>query len=106
MRMICDSTFLFDKETKVSPKMDELKEILQELVIEEKRKVVVFSEWEKMNSLVGELLTKMKIGYVSLHGAIPTRRRGQLIAKFREQNDIKVFLSTDAGGVGINLQAA
>ncbi len=106
MRMICDSTFLFDKETKVSPKMEELKEILRELVIEEKRKVVVFSEWEKMNSLVGELLAKMKIGYVSLHGAIPTRRRGQLIAKFREQNDIKVFLSTDAGGVGINLQAA
>lgn len=106
MRMICDSTFLFDKETKVSPKMEELKEILQELVIEEKRKVVVFSEWEKMNSLVGELLTKMKIGYVSLHGAIPTRRRGQLIAKFREQNEVKVFLSTDAGGVGINLQAA
>ena len=106
MRMICDSTFLFDKETKVSPKMEELKEILRELVIEEKRKVVVFSEWEKMNSLVGEMLTKMKIGYVSLHGAIPTRRRGQLIAKFREQNDIKVFLSTDAGGVGINLQAA
>ena len=106
MRMICDSTFLFDKETKVSPKMEELKEILRELVIEEKRKVVVFSEWEKMNSLVGELLQKMKIGYVSLHGAIPTRRRGQLIAKFREQNDIKVFLSTDAGGVGINLQAA
>ena len=106
MRMICDSTFLFDKETKVSPKMGELKEILQELVIEEKRKVVVFSEWEKMNSLVGELLHKMKIDYVSLHGSIPTRRRGQLIAKFREQNEVKVFLSTDAGGVGINLQAA
>ncbi|MGH7844008.1 MAG: DEAD/DEAH box helicase, partial [Candidatus Binatia bacterium] len=106
MRMICDSTFLFDKETKISPKMEELKEILRELVIEEERKVVVFSEWEKMIVLVGELLDKMKIGYVSLHGAIPTRRRGKLIARFREQDDVKVFLSTDAGGVGINLQAA
>jgi superfamily II DNA/RNA helicase len=106
MRMICDSTFLFDKETRVSPKMEELKEILRELVIEEGRKVVVFSEWEKMNLLVGELLEKMKIGYVSLHGAIPTRRRGALIARFRDQPDIKAFLSTDAGGVGINLQVA
>ena len=106
MRMICDSTFLFDKETSSSPKMEELKEILHELVIEEQRKVVVFSEWEKMTAVVGELLKKMKIGYVSLHGAIPTRQRGQLISKFRDQPDVKVFLSTDAGGVGINLQAA
>ena len=106
MRMICDSTFLFDKETSSSPKMEELTEILHELVIEEQRKVVVFSEWEKMTAVVGELLKKMKIGYVSLHGAIPTRQRGQLISKFRDQPDVKVFLSTDAGGVGINLQAA
>lgn len=106
MRMICDSTFLFDKETKISPKLDELKEILRELVIDEDRKVVIFSEWEKMNLLMGELLDKMKIGYVSLHGAVPTRRRGALIAKFHEDPNIKAFLSTDAGGVGINLQVA
>jgi superfamily II DNA/RNA helicase len=67
---------------------------------------VIFSEWEKMNQQVGALLDKMKIGYVSLHGGIPTRRRGQLIAKFRDKPEVKVFLSTDAGGVGINLQAA
>jgi superfamily II DNA/RNA helicase len=106
MRMICDSTFLFDKETSNSTKMEELKEILHELVIEEQRKVVVFSEWERMTAMVGELLNKMKIGFVSLHGAIPTRRRGALIARFRDEPDLKVFLSTDAGGVGINLQAA
>jgi len=106
LRMICDSTFLFDKETEVSPKLEELKEIIHELVVEEERKVVIFSEWEKMTQQVGALLDKMKIGYVSLHGGIPTRRRGQLIAKFRDNPDLKVFLSTDAGGVGINLQAA
>ncbi len=106
LRMICDSTFLFDKETHVSPKLEELKEIIHELVVDEERKVVIFSEWKKMNQQVGALLDRMKIGYVSLHGGIPTRRRGQLIAKFRGNPDLKVFLSTDAGGVGINLQAA
>jgi superfamily II DNA or RNA helicase len=106
MRMLCDSTFLFDKETEVSPKLEELREILKELVVEEERKVVIFSEWEKMNLQVGSLLGKMKICYVSLHGGIPTRRRGQLIARFRDRPEVRVFLSTDAGGVGINLQAA
>lgn len=106
MRMICDCTFLFDKETRVSPKLEELREIIHDLVLEEERKVVVFSEWERMTFLAGEMLEDMKIGYVSLHGAIPSRRRGKLITRFRDDPQVKVFLSTDAGGVGLNLQAA
>ncbi|MBI2820873.1 MAG: SWIM zinc finger family protein [Acidobacteria bacterium] len=106
MRMICDCTFLFDKETKVSPKLEELREIIRDLVLEEERKVVIFSEWERMTFLVGEMLDELQIGYVSLHGAIPSRRRGKLISRFRDDPQAKVFLSTDAGGVGLNLQAA
>ena len=48
MRMLCNSTFLFDKETNFSPKLAEFREIIRELAIEEKRKVVVFSEYERM----------------------------------------------------------
>jgi hypothetical protein len=41
-----------------------------------------------------------------LHGGVPSRKRGDLIEKFRRDPECKVFLSTDAGGVGLNLQAA
>ena len=44
MRMLCDSTFLFDKTSRHSPKLEEFREIIRELAIEENRKVVVFSE--------------------------------------------------------------
>ena len=44
MRMLCNSTFLFDKRTHHSPKLEEFREIIRELTIEENRKVVVFSE--------------------------------------------------------------
>jgi hypothetical protein len=37
---------------------------------------------------------------------VPARKRGELIARFGKDPDCKVFLSTDAGGVGLNLQAA
>ena len=37
---------------------------------------------------------------------MPTAKRGALIEQFFEDPDCKVFLSTDAGGVGLNLQAA
>ena len=106
MRMLCNSTFLFDKETNYSPKLQEFKEIVRELAIEERRKIVVFSEYERMTRLAGEELGKLGIDFVSLHGGIPTPRRGALMDRFREDPDCMVFLSTDAGGVGLNLQAA
>lgn len=106
MRMLCNSTFLFDKETNFSPKLDEFREIIRELANEEKRKVVVFSEYERMTYLAGKELDKLKIPWVSLHGGVPGRARGKLMIRFREDPDCKVFLSTDAGGVGLNLQTA
>ncbi len=106
MRMLCNSTFLFDKETNFSPKLAEFREIIRELAIEEKRKVVVFSEYERMTHLASQELTKLGIGWVSLHGNVPARKRGELMARFRKEPDCRVFLSTDAGGVGLNLQAA
>ncbi|HEY3456030.1 MAG TPA: DEAD/DEAH box helicase [Bryobacteraceae bacterium] len=106
MRMLCNSTFLFDKQTNHSPKLAEFREIIRELAIEEGRKVVVFSEYERMTHLAGQELEKLGIGFVSLHGSVPSRNRGALMEKFRRDADCRVFLSTDAGGVGLNLQTA
>jgi SNF2 family DNA or RNA helicase len=106
MRMLCNSTFLFDKATNFSPKLEEFREIVQELAVEEKRKVVVFSEYERMTHLASQELSKLKIGWVSLHGSVPARKRGELIAQFGKDPNCRVFLSTDAGGVGLNLQVA
>jgi superfamily II DNA or RNA helicase len=106
MRMLCNSTFLFDKETNFSPKLVEFREIIRELAVEEKRKVVVFSEYERMTFLASQELSKQRILWVSLHGSVPGRKRGDLIARFRNDPDCRIFLSTDAGGVGLNLQAA
>ena len=106
MRMLCNSTFLFDKQTHHSPKLQEFREIMTDFVVGEERKVVVFSEFERMTHLAGEELRKLGIGFVSLHGGVPSRQRGALIENFRNDPACKVFLSTDAGGVGLNLQAA
>jgi SNF2 family DNA or RNA helicase len=106
MRMLCNSTFLFDKQTHHSPKLKEFREIMTDLVLEGERKAVVFSEFERMTRLAGEELRKLGIGFVSLHGGVPSRQRRALMEKFSTDPKCKVFLSTDAGGVGLNLQAA
>ena len=108
MRMVCDSTFLVDGKTNVSPKMDELENILIEKLDlrNNDRKIIIFSEWVKVHKLIGQLLRKNKIGFVELSGKVPVKLRGDLIKKFENSPECKVFLSTEAGGAGLNLQVA
>jgi SNF2 family DNA or RNA helicase len=106
LRMLCDCTFLLDQQTKVSPKLEELEELLRELLFTGPHKVVIFSQWETMLRLAAETVEKLGIGYAVLHGGIPGKERRSLLERFREDGGCRVFLSTDAGGTGLNLQAA
>ena len=108
MRMVCDSTYLIDDETNESPKLEELKHILLEKldVPNQDSKIIIFSEWVKVHKLIGKLLRENQIGFVELNGKIPVPSRGELIRKFESNPQYKVFLSTEAGGSGLNLQVA
>ena len=108
MRMVCDSTYLIDEQTNVSPKMEELKDILfEQLDLKNAdRKIIIFSEWIKVHKLIGQMLRENKIGFVELSGKVPVKSRGELIKKFESSPECKIFLSTEAGGSGLNLQMA
>jgi SNF2 family DNA or RNA helicase len=106
MRMLCNSTFLYDKQTNVSPKLEEFSERMRELVLEGPHKVVVFSQWERMLAKAAEVLDRLHIAYATLHGGVPGKDRRGLLERFRDEPSCRVFLSTDAGGTGLNLQAA
>jgi len=105
-RMACDAAGLVDKESVGSPKLTELERLLEELCVEGGRKVVVFSQWTRMTEMAQGVATKLGLGTVQLHGGIPTARRGALLDTFHKDPAAQVFLSTDAGGVGLNLQCA
>ncbi len=106
MRMLCDSTFLLDQQTNVSPKLDEFEERIRELVLMESHKVVVFSQWEMMLKKSAEVLDRLQVGHVMLTGSVPGKQRKGLMDRFRDEPGCRVFLSTDAGGTGLNLQSA
>jgi superfamily II DNA or RNA helicase len=105
MRMVSDNTWLIDHKTKFGPKVEELEILLQELVVEGDEKVVIFSQWLLMNELVEEVLSRNGIGFVHLNGSVPSKNRKALMSRFKDDSECKVFLSTDAGGVGLNLQS-
>ena len=108
MRMVCDSSYLVDEETNESSKLVELEHILlEQLDLKNSvRKIIIFSEWVKVHKLIGRLLRENNIGFAELNGKIPVNLRGELIRKFETNQNCKVFLSTEAGGAGLNLQVA
>ena len=88
------------------PKLRELREALQELCLGEQRKVVVFSEWTDMTDRVEALAVRLGVPVFHLKGSVPVSRRQAMIDSFSNTAGPAVFVSTDAGGVGLNLQAA
>jgi SNF2 family DNA or RNA helicase len=106
MRMSCNSTYLLDQNTDFGYKADEAATLLDELAERPETKVVIFSQWVRTHELLERRLKGRDFGHVLFHGGVPGQQRKGLIDRFREDPGCRAFLSTDAGGVGLNLQHA
>ncbi len=106
MRMVSDSTYILNRKTNSGNKINELKSIIQEITEGQNNKIVIFSQWKRMFDLLTRELNKMGLKYEYLNGDVPADQRNTIIEKFQSDQALKLFLSTDAGGVGVNLQSA
>jgi superfamily II DNA or RNA helicase len=106
MRMLCDTPYILDADCRLCPKLEELERVLGDLLAEPERKAIIFSEWERMLQLVRELAQEMGIEFAWHTGSVPQQRRRAEIARFKQDPQCRLFLSTDSGSVGLNLQAA
>ncbi|MBL0054355.1 MAG: DEAD/DEAH box helicase family protein [Bacteroidetes bacterium] len=91
MRMVCDSTFIIDQQTRHDTKIEELMNILDEVFEAGDEKVVVFSQWERMTRLVAQELDARNIQYENLNGNVPSKDREKLLTNFRENPHSRVF---------------
>ncbi len=93
------------KKITASAKLDALLELLDGL-LDEGRRVLLFSQFTEMLALIEMALKKRKVAYQILTGQTPARDRTALVERF-QTGDVPVFLiSLKAGGVGLNLTAA
>lgn len=107
LRQVCNHPQLLSlpsaKSVHQSAKLEFLMETLPEMV-EEGRKVLIFSQFTSMLALIETELVASKIPYVKLTGS--SRDRQAIVEQF-ESGKVPVFLiSLRAGGVGLNLTAA
>ena len=102
----CDPALLSLKQArsvKESAKLELLMQMLPEMV-EEGRRVLLFSQFTKMLGIIENQLKQTGIRYSKLTGQ--TRKRDEAIGRFRS-GEAEVFLiSLKAGGVGLNLTDA
>jgi len=86
-----------------SAKLDLLMEMLPEMV-EEGRRILLFSQFTKMLALIETELKKRNINYAKLTGQ--TRNRDTAIEHFKSGGAPIFLISLKAGGVGLNLTEA
>jgi superfamily II DNA or RNA helicase len=103
----CDPRLVTSAEEQSEPipsaKMDWLANALPEM-IEEGRRILLFSQFTSMLSLIEEQVQALGIPYLLLTGE--TRERTPLIEKFQSGAVPLFLISLKAGGTGLNLTAA
>jgi non-specific serine/threonine protein kinase len=96
---LIDATF--DDE---AGKFEALKLMIDDITSED-HKVLVFSQFVRMLSIVKQHLEEQAIDFAYLDGS--TKDRESAVNKFQNNPEVKIFLiSLKAGGIGLNLTAA
>lgn len=90
-------------EHKVSSKLDTLKELLKDIMYEDK-KAIVFSQFSEMTDILMEELKEYKPLLIA--GKITQEQRHKNVNKFQNEDENKIMIMTEAGGFGLNLQRA
>ena len=105
-QICCDPRLVEDvraEKVKHSAKLKLLREMLNDLLAEDRR-ILIFSQFTSMLTLIAEELQRARIAFTTLTGS--TRDRNEPVRRF-QQGEVPVFLiSMKAGGVGLNLTAA
>ena len=109
LRQVCCDPYLI-KGTKMPVGMDRAKlELLMTMLpalVNEGRRVLVFSQFTEMLTLIEPELDALQLPWLALTGKTPPAKRGALVTQF-QAGSVPIFLvSLKAGGLGLNLTAA
>ncbi|HIJ14893.1 MAG TPA: DEAD/DEAH box helicase family protein, partial [Methanosphaera sp.] len=111
LKQICNHPAHFTKSSKAnisdSGKMEVLMNMVEN-ILESDEKVLIFTQYVQMGDIMKKLIEdKFNTEVLFLHGSLSRMKRDELINKFQNNSQNKIFiLSLKAGGTGLNLTAA
>jgi superfamily II DNA or RNA helicase len=93
-----------------APKLTALRGLIEEIVLGQERKAIVFSQWRNMLRLsawaIRDLLAERGLRALFFTGAESAVQRDRAVQEFHDDPTAAVMFLSDAGGVGLNLQHA
>nr|NIM12656.1 serine/threonine protein kinase [Candidatus Aminicenantes bacterium]NIM79369.1 serine/threonine protein kinase [Candidatus Aminicenantes bacterium]NIN18646.1 serine/threonine protein kinase [Candidatus Aminicenantes bacterium]NIN42535.1 serine/threonine protein kinase [Candidatus Aminicenantes bacterium]NIN85301.1 serine/threonine protein kinase [Candidatus Aminicenantes bacterium] len=108
LRQICLFPRLVDEQYEAVPsvKFEHFVEMLED-ILAEGHKVLVFSQFVKVLTIIRDYFDVQETKYAYIDGSTTVKKREEMVKTFQEEEDIRVFLlSLKAGGVSLNLTAA
>ncbi|MCX7957648.1 MAG: DEAD/DEAH box helicase [Deltaproteobacteria bacterium] len=97
---------LKDSKEIESAKLELMKEIVQN-VLDEGHRIIIYSQFVEMLSIIRRDFDKSQIPYLYLDGSTPAAKRLQIVDDFNRGEKANLFLiSLKAGGVGLNITGA
>jgi SNF2 family DNA or RNA helicase len=104
-RACCHPRLVMEDSSLTSSKLKMFEETIDEL-LENKHKVLVFSQFVDHLTILREALDRKGVSYQYLDGSTPARARDQRVAAFQAGEGDVFLISLRAGGIGLNLTAA
>lgn len=106
LRQLCCHPGLFlENYEGPSGKLEQLMEII-ETALENKHRILVFSQFTSMLHIIREELNQTNVGYFYLDGQTPSKERVEMTERFNEGENELFLISLKAGGTGLNLTGA
>ena len=90
-----------------SAKLNALDEIIDDVVLDSNKKLVIFARFISEITEIRKLIEKKGIQYRWIAGEVKMEDRGQMVKDFQENENVKIFIAQiQTAGLGITLTAA
>lgn len=91
--------------SETSPKLDALDGLVGEMLAED-GKIIIFTQYRRMLDLIDKRLEHYSANAVLYHGGMSASEKNAAAQNFNQLPECRLFISTDAGGYGLDLPGA
>ena len=105
-KQFCNNPQMIEDSCQASSKLDAFKEVIDEAVIQNGHKVLIFSQYKEMLNVLAPELDTLGVKYMRIDGDVEPKLRASMQAKFNSDKSIDAMIGTEAMSAGLNFQSA
>ena len=105
-KQFCNWPAKVDDKCKTNSKMEAFREVLDEVVMQNGHKALIFSQYKEMLNVIVKEFDNLGIKYLRIDGDTDLKERASMQKQFNTDKSIDVMIGTEAMSAGLNFQSA